>query len=138
LRPTANRLEHLKDWTWGAYADQWEEGFRRLLDYVERHGDARVPLAHEMDGFNLGVWVNTQRDARQRQLGTDREHRLKGLHRWTWNPHAERWDDGLARLLDYVERHGDANVPRDYGLRNTVFRCAARLSQQPPPAGLQF
>ena len=37
------RLQDLPGWTWDPYADKWEEGFRRLLDYVERHGHARVP-----------------------------------------------------------------------------------------------
>lgn len=97
--------------------DQWEEGLRRLLDYVERHGDSRVPVAYKVDGFKLGEWVNTQRDARIKgSLDTGREHRLQDVPGWTWNPHADRWDEGLARLLDYVERHGDANVPRDYKL----------------------
>ena len=40
---------------------QWEEGFRRLLDYVERHGDARVPQSYTVDGYQLGAWVSTQR-----------------------------------------------------------------------------
>lgn len=111
-----HRLEHLKDWTWGAYADQWEEGFRRLLDYVERHGDAasRWPTRWMASTSACGSTRNAT--LVKGTLGTDREHRLKDLHRWTWNPHAERWDEGLARLLDCVERHGDANVPRDYGL----------------------
>ena len=43
------------------YADQWEEGFSRLQDYVERHGDARVPASYAVDGYSLGAWVNTQR-----------------------------------------------------------------------------
>ncbi len=45
----------------GHPADQWEEGFSRLLDYVERHGDARVPHAYVVDDYQLGMWVDKQR-----------------------------------------------------------------------------
>ena len=36
------RLEDLPAWTWHTKADQWEDGFSRLLDYVRSYGDARV------------------------------------------------------------------------------------------------
>ena len=48
------RLEDLPGWTWDTKAYQWEEGFSRLLDYVERHGHARVPQSYSVDGFRLG------------------------------------------------------------------------------------
>ena len=50
-----HRLQDLPGWTWDPRADQWEEGFRRLLDYVERHGDARVPRSYTVDGYKLGA-----------------------------------------------------------------------------------
>ena len=52
------RLQDLPGWTWDPFADQWEEGFRRLQDYVKRHGDARVPQSYTVDGYRLGTWVN--------------------------------------------------------------------------------
>ena len=60
------RLQDLPGWTWDPVADQWEEGFSRLLDYVERHGDARVPESYTVDGYPLGAWVSRQRSSRQR------------------------------------------------------------------------
>jgi hypothetical protein len=41
-------------WTWDPYADRWEEGFSRLSHYIERHGDARVPVSYTVDGYRLG------------------------------------------------------------------------------------
>ncbi len=110
------KLQDLPGWTWGAsYAANWEEGLRQLLHYVERHGDARVPSDHIVEGCRLGVWVAKQRIKRRKgTLDADREHRLQELPGWTWDPRADDWEEQFCRIIDYVERHGDARVPQHY------------------------
>ena len=111
------RLQDLPGWTWDPHADQWEEGFSRLLQYVERHGDARVPQSYTVEGYKLGQWVGVQRVSHAKDaLEADRERRLQGLPGWTWDARADRWEEGFSRLLDYVERHGDARVPLSYSI----------------------
>jgi superfamily II DNA or RNA helicase len=115
-----HRLQELPGWSWDAIAAQWEEGFSRLLDYVDRNGDARVPARYTLDGYKLGNWVATQRDRRNEgTLDADCERRLRELPGWTWGPHTDQWEEGFSRLLDYVERNGDARVPYSY----TVDGC---------------
>jgi superfamily II DNA or RNA helicase len=110
-----HRLQDVTGWTWDPQADIWEEGFRRLLDYVERHGHARVPRPQVVDGYKLGAWVGKQRDNRSRGiLEADRERRLEDLIGWTWDPHADRWEEGFSHLVDYAERHGHARATRSY------------------------
>jgi hypothetical protein len=90
-----------------------EEGFRRLLRYIDDHGDARVPQSYTVDGYQLGAWVKTQR--RRHAKGTleaDREHRLQGLPGWIWDALSDKWEEGFKRLLRYIECHGDARVPQ--------------------------
>ena len=107
------RLQDLTGWTWDARADKWEEGFSRLVDYVERHGDARVPSLYTVDDYKLGQWAVTQRYFHAKGvLDADRERRLQELPSWTWDPFADQWEEGFSRLVDYVERHGDVRVPR--------------------------
>jgi superfamily II DNA or RNA helicase len=109
------RLQELHGWTWEPFADKWEEGFRRLLDYVERHGHARVPASYTITGYKLGQWITIQRQDRSKgRLDADRESRLQDVAGWTWDPVADLWEEGFRRLLDYVERHGDARVPQSY------------------------
>ena len=109
------RLEKVPGWSWAPKADQWEEGFTRLLDYVASHGDARVPDGYELDGFRLGQWVGMQRGShRKNTLGADRERRLVRLPGWTWDPKADQWEDGFSLLRNYVKHHGDARVPQSY------------------------
>jgi helicase associated protein len=108
-----HRLKDLPGWTWDAYGEQWEEVFSRLLDYVKRHGNARLPRSCEVDGFRLGAWVTKQRRAHARgSLDAGRQQRLETLPGWTWDPVADQWEEGISRLLDYFKRHGDARVPR--------------------------
>ncbi|EKT78843.1 helicase associated domain-containing protein (plasmid) [Rhodococcus opacus] len=96
-------------------ADRWEEGVGRLLDYVDHHGHARVPRSYTIDGYRLGKWVNRQRSRRRAgTLDPDRERRLQDVPGWTWAARADKWEDGFGRLLDYVEHHGHARVPRSY------------------------
>jgi hypothetical protein len=110
-----HRLQELPAWTWDARTVQWEEGFSRLLGYLERHGDARVLRSYTVDGYRLGAWINSQRtDHAKGILDADRQHRLEDLRGWTWDPYADRWEVGFSRLQDYVMRHGDARVPRSY------------------------
>jgi Helicase associated domain len=103
-------------WTWDPVATWWEEGFRRLVDYVERHGDARVPFSYVVDdGYKLGVWVDTQRQNRAKgKVDADRQRRLQDLPGWTWNTAVDAWENAFGQLLNYVERHGHARVPRSY------------------------
>jgi Helicase associated domain len=79
------RLQARPGWTWDPRVDLWEEGFTRLLDYVERNGHARVPFSCAVDGYPLGSWVNTQRTKHAKgSLHADRERRLQDLPGWTW------------------------------------------------------
>lgn len=109
------RLRNLPGWTWDPFVDQWEDGFRRLLQYVKDHGDARVSRDYTVDGYPLGEWVKVQRGSHAKgTLDGDREHRLESLRGWTWDPRSARWDEGFNRLLEYVDETGHARVPVSY------------------------
>jgi hypothetical protein len=58
---------------------------REGLDYVKRHGDARVPQSYTVDGYRLGAWVSHQRQSHKKgTLDPDRERRLQDLPGWIW------------------------------------------------------
>ncbi|MCZ0730904.1 DEAD/DEAH box helicase [Mycolicibacterium iranicum] len=108
------RLEGLSGWMWTSQ-DQWEEGFRQLAVYIEKHGNALVPAKYTVGGYSLGSWVGTQRANYQRgTLRSERKARLADLDGWSWDPHADKWEDGFQRICDYVREYGDAMVPYGY------------------------
>jgi hypothetical protein len=109
------RLENLPGWSWEPKDAMWEEGFRRLLDYVKYAGNARVPASYTVDGYPLGTWVGVQR-YRRSTLDAERQRRLEDVPGWSWDPHADRWEKRFSQLQDYVGRHGHARVPYSYSV----------------------
>jgi superfamily II DNA or RNA helicase len=111
----AGQLKGLPGWTWDRHVDRWEEGFRRLVEYVARHGDACPPASGTVDSYRLGAWVRMQRISQSKgTLDADRQQRLQDLSGWTWDSRAAQWEEGFRRLQHYVERHGDARVADSY------------------------
>jgi Helicase associated domain len=106
------RLEGLPGWTWEPMDDQWEGAFASLEQYAEREGHARVPAKYREDGFRLGWWVGTQRQAyKTGKLNADRQGRLEALPGWSWDPFETDWEKAFALLVQYAERERHARVP---------------------------
>ena len=119
----ARRLDALPGWVWEKkYEGAWDDGYARLQAFVHREGHSRVPGSYrEDDGYALGVWVATQRNARKKgRLADVRARRLEALPRWAWDPYEADWREGLAALEEFVEREGHTHVPvawRENGYR---------------------
>tara|TARA_Y100000588_G_scaffold92866_1_gene100423 strand:- start:4506 stop:5633 length:1128 start_codon:yes stop_codon:yes gene_type:complete len=113
------RLESIEGWVWEHRVSEieaaWEEGFARLLKYVEKHKAIPAQGYKEPDSHNLGSWVRTQRGAYTKgNLLSERKARLESVEGWVWNTFEAAWEEGFASLLKYVTEHGDALVPGNY------------------------
>ena len=65
-----------------------------------------------------------------------RERRLQDVSGWTWDPYADRWEEGFSQLQRYLERHGDARVPQsytvdDYKLGHWVNKQRSNYAKRP-------
>jgi hypothetical protein len=124
-----SRLEGVIGWTWDLSSDLWEEGFRRLSQYIEHNGNSLVPQPYAVDEYQLGSWVARQRRRRAKgNLEPDREQRLQSLLGWVWDAIAEEWEEGFRQLSRYVKEYGDARVPRTY--KDGVYQLAAWVQTQ--------
>jgi superfamily II DNA or RNA helicase len=102
------RLDEL-GFIWDPLTEQWEEGFSALSAFKEQHGHCRVAQAHKFNGFNLGIWIATQRSI-QDQLSAERKQRLDELG-FIWDPLTEQWKEGFSALSAFKEQHGHCVVP---------------------------
>ena len=83
------QLEALPGWVWDLREAAWEDGFSRLLQYVEREGHARVPTFHKEKGFSLGGWVrNVRSNFAAGRLSPEQRKRLEALPGWVWRADA--------------------------------------------------
>jgi hypothetical protein len=98
------------------YEAAWEAGFAHLEQYIEEHGDARVPQRFKTeDGYKLGTWVQSQRNSRS-TMSAERLTRLEGLG-FVWDTRdyvTSSWEENFGHLEQYVEAHGDARVPQRF------------------------
>jgi superfamily II DNA or RNA helicase len=121
------RLQELPGWALDARTAYWEEGFRRLQEFAEQHGHTRVAQKHVVEGYRLGVWLNTQR-SNWSKLSDERTQRLSQIPGWTLNAIDAQWEEGFNHLLAYVAETGSALVPSDYILEG--FRLGQWVTVQ--------
>ncbi len=111
---TPNQIRRLNSlgFSWHPLAEQWEEGFAALQKFYKREGHCRVPQRHQEFGLKLGSWVGTQR-VRKESLTPDQIKRLDNLG-FSWDPHAEQWEEGFAALQKFYQREGHSRVPKGH------------------------
>ena len=92
------------DWT---IVDPWEEKFKELVQYKEKHGHCDVPG----DEGPLGSWVAK---LRERPPEGERKERLDALG-FEWDGRKSRsrnaWRAGVKHSREYWTSHGDLKVP---------------------------
>lgn len=121
-------LENQPGWTWhGSAARDWHRSLLRLRRFAAVHGAAAIPVDAVISGHRIGVWVSLQRSAYAAgALSADRVALLQQVPGWRWSE-LPRWEKGLARLREYVQVHGTADIPAaathaDFDLGHWVSR----------------
>ena len=103
------RLEAI-GFVWDPLSAKWESGFGALEAYKKAKDDCLVPLRFKTaDGFALGSWVGTQRQAKD-SMSADKKQRLDGLG-FVWDPLSALWESGFGALEAYKKAKGDCLVP---------------------------
>jgi superfamily II DNA or RNA helicase len=90
----------------------WDWWFGLLQEFSRCEGHCRVPIDREVNGAKVGQWVSNQR-ARKHQLTEDQIRRLDSLG-FSWDSHADQWEQGFKALLIFREREGHCRVPQKF------------------------
>jgi hypothetical protein len=105
-------------------ADRWDVRFRQLLEYKQASGDCNISIRGSQNA-KLGRWVSKQRHLKKiTQLSDKREAKLNSIG-FVWNmlvSSKEDWDVQFRELLEYLQTHGNFNVPQYYPLNPLLFR----------------
>ena len=94
--------------SWDPIAEQWEQAFVALQKFHKREGHCRVVKGQQIDGLNMGSWVQRQR-LKKDLLTDDQIKRLNSIG-FSWDPLAEQWEQGFAALHKFHKREGHCLV----------------------------
>jgi len=123
--------------------ESWNFWFGLLEAFVERAGHARVTRYETADGYPLGSWVHTQRKAKN-NMSADRKARLESLPRWSWDAHADNWEEGFRHLKEFADQKGHFLVSKrheaadGYRLGIWVTEQRATKNNMPPERKAQL
>jgi ribosomal protein L7Ae-like RNA K-turn-binding protein len=111
---TEERINQLDEigFVWEVLDDKWEIGFLNLVNFKNREGHCAVQRNHLEAGFELGIWVKTQRVAKD-WMPIERLNRLNQLS-FIWNLFDEKWEIGFSHLVSFFKREGHSNVTREH------------------------
>ncbi|KAL7449414.1 hypothetical protein ACHAWC_001482 [Mediolabrus comicus] len=141
-------------------ARKWVENITLLQQYESANGNCDVPTHYEVDGVNLGKWVDRQRcqyklfqKGQPSQLTDERIQQLNGLG-FAWvvgtgrgeakaKTDASKWDKQFRLLQQYESANGNCDVPRIHKVGDVKLgtwvdrqRCQYKLFQKGQPSQL--
>jgi superfamily II DNA or RNA helicase len=93
---------------WSRQALAYERAIAALKSFKEREGHCRVPRRYIENGFNLGGWVDHQR---QREQNIDPERRKQlNTFGFIWDTGIDDFEDGIVALKKYIARENNCRI----------------------------
>tara|TARA_A100001035_G_scaffold277421_1_gene274188 strand:+ start:31 stop:3606 length:3576 start_codon:yes stop_codon:yes gene_type:complete len=112
-----NRLNTIDYWTWDPIEDEWQDNFKKLVNFEKENGHSRPQYGKS----DLGNWVTRQRTQKKSgKLPKDKERMLESLKGWTWDMKKFQWDSKFEELKNFEKINGHANPTKNETLMNWV------------------
>ena len=93
---------------WNPSEQEWQDNYQLLKQYKIEHGKTNVPNRDA----KLGRWVGTQRAARKKGMLSKDHIQLLDKIGFVWDQLEQDWQENYQLLKQYLEDHGDTNVPK--------------------------
>ena len=125
---TADKVKRLDSigFTWDPISEQWERGFAALVAFHQRQGHCRAAKSTSGSDLKVGTWVAKQRN-NKRRLTVEQIRRLDSLG-FSWDPHADMWEQGFLTLQSFKESMGNCRVPQTHIYDN--FKLGSWVARQ--------
>ena len=122
-------LKKLPIWTWDPTESQWQHGYTKLKEYVNKNKSICENRYKTKDGFGLGGWIELQRaNYRKKTLSKEKIALLENLSIWTWDPHETQWQYGYMKLREYIDKNNC--ICKDKYKTNEGFGLGSWVSRQ--------
>ncbi len=108
-------LESIPGWDWEPLEIRWQNGFRRLAEYVKKFKNARVGQDYVCpDGYFLGRWAAGQRQRYRVNILSDSKRKaFEQMPGWSWDL-SRTWETGYKKLLEYSKSNYSALIPWNF------------------------
>ena len=100
------------DFSWNPYTENWEASFKALQEFQRKEGHCLVSSKLKLGGINLGMWVNSQRQ-RKDKLTADQVKRLNAIG-FIWSVLEKQWEEAFNALQEFRKTEGHCRVYAKY------------------------
>jgi len=98
---------------WDPFEEAWQQGYKAFVAYKKEFPDALIPQRAEYHGYNLGVWVGTQRQDKKNGALSDERKNLLEEAGIIWHANEEKWQQGYKAFVAYQKEFPDTSVPQN-------------------------
>lgn len=110
----AARLESIS-MVWSPQEQQWQLGYDHACEHFKSNSDLLVPKNYKSaDGFLLGSWITSQRNAYKAQkLSEDKVRKLESIG-MVWSPYEQQWNVGYEHAKQFYKANGNVDMSASY------------------------
>ena len=122
-------LKKLPIWTWDPINSQWQHGYTKLKEYIDKNKSICANRYKTKEGFGLGGWDEVQKtNYRKKNLSKEKIALLEDLSIWEWDPYESQWQYGYMKLKEYIDKN--KSICKDKYKTNEGFGLGSWVSRQ--------
>ena len=103
---------------WNIKESLWEENFKELLSFKEKHGHTNIPKLSGKESTTFSHWISSQRtNFKNNTLSQERIDRLNSVG-FAWKVQGDGWHEKFKELLIFKEKYGHAKPAQPSSLQS--------------------